>query len=302
MAALVSVVIPCYRQAHFLAQALDSVLAQTHSAPEIIVIDDGSPDDVLTVVRAFPVVQYRRQENRGLAGARNTGLAQAKGEYIVFLDSDDKLLPHALAAGVAALESHPACAFVWGFNRPIDAQGNPLPTGPGVVLGGASFRQLLEANVVGPPVGVMFRRARVAAVGGFDERLRHAEDYELYLRLAREHPSHCHGDVVAEYRLHDANMSFDHAGMLKGMLAALEAQQPWIGSDAQLRRALAQGRQNARRQFDAEPRVQRVRELLHAGRWVAATACGLSLFMRYPGVLLQVMARRARRSVSPSSA
>lgn len=300
MPPLLSVVIPCYRQAHFLAQALESVLAQTHTSHEIIVIDDGSPDDVPAVIGRYANVLYHRQDNRGLGAARNAGLERAKGEYIVFLDADDRLLPTALAIGAETLAARPDCAFVWGFNRPIDVRGNLLPFKPKSFSGGASYRQLLRENVVGPPVGVMFRRAVVAAVGGFDAGLRHAEDYELYLRLARKHPSYCHQELIAEYRLHDANMSSNHAGMLLGMLTALDAQRAWIGNDAKLRRALARGMRDARQCYDAEPRLERLREHVRARRWVDATACSAALLMKYPRLALQVMARRARRSLLPS--
>jgi glycosyltransferase involved in cell wall biosynthesis len=301
MPPLISVVIPCYRQAHFLAQALDSVQAQSYPAHELIVIDDGSPDDVRAVTDRYPGVRCYRQENRGLGAARNSGLERVEGDFVVFLDADDRLLPTALAVGAESLAARPHCAFVWGFNRPIDVHGNLLPFEPRSFSGGASYAQLLRENVVGPPVGVSFRRAVVAAAGGFSCEHK-VEDYELYLRLARNHQSWCHGELIAEYRLHDANMSSDHVRMLSGMLAALDAQEEWVGNNPELRRALAQGRRNALRQYDAEPRIERLRVLLRGRRWVEASAAGAILLLKYPGMVLRAVARRARRSFLPSSA
>src|SRR5215218_6482487 len=112
---LVSVVIPCYNQAHFLDEAIESVLSQSYTNFEVIVVDDGSEDETARVASGYaledPRVCLIRQQNRGLA--------EARGEYVVFLDSDDRLLGDALAVGVRELESHPRCAFVSGHYRPI---------------------------------------------------------------------------------------------------------------------------------------------------------------------------------------
>ena len=87
---LVSVIIPCYNQAHFLDEAIESVLAQTYSNREIIVVDDGSTDNTATVARCHSPVGYIYQENAGPSAARNTGVKESRGEYLVFLDADDR--------------------------------------------------------------------------------------------------------------------------------------------------------------------------------------------------------------------
>src|SRR4028118_1383709 len=122
-----SVVIPCYNQARFLGEAIESVLSQTYTDFEVIVVDDGSTDDTAEVASSYAAEDARvrlvRQENRGLAGARNRGLAESRGEYVVFLDSDDRLAEEALEVGVRELDAHPECAFVSGHHRPISADG-----------------------------------------------------------------------------------------------------------------------------------------------------------------------------------
>src|SRR4051812_38436284 len=110
-AALVSIVIPCYNQAHFLPEAINSVRSQTYSHTEVIVVDDGSIDNASEVARAYPEVHCITQRNHGLSAARNTGLRNSKGSFLVFLDADDRLLPNAIEAGYASLKSHPECAF-----------------------------------------------------------------------------------------------------------------------------------------------------------------------------------------------
>src|SRR5918995_1252705 len=115
VAGLVSVVIPCYNQAHFLVEAIESVLAQSYPRFEIVVVDDGSTDDTSEVAARYPGVRYVYQNNQGVSAARNSGLARSEGEYVVFLDADDRLLPEALEAGLRCLEARPECAFVSGY-------------------------------------------------------------------------------------------------------------------------------------------------------------------------------------------
>src|ERR1051325_1413095 len=125
---LISVIIPCYNQGHYLAQAIDSALDQLYPSLEVIVVDDGSTDGTPLVAASYPAVRLVRQPNSGLAAARNRGLADCRGTYVVFLDADDRLEPGALRAGASRLDSLPECAFVYGHVRLIDADGSPLST------------------------------------------------------------------------------------------------------------------------------------------------------------------------------
>src|SRR4051794_12323832 len=126
----VSVVIPCFNQGRFLPDALESVLAQTFPAAEIVVVDDGSTDETAAAARRYPNVRCIRQRNRGLASARNTGLMHTAGECVVFLDADVRLRPEAVEIGVRELQAHPECALVWGRCVRIDEHGRQLPTVP----------------------------------------------------------------------------------------------------------------------------------------------------------------------------
>src|SRR5204863_2461379 len=123
-APLTSIVIPCYNQAHFLPEAIESALSQTHRPIEVIVVDDGSPDNAAEVVARYPHVRYVRQENQGLGGARNAGFRVSKGEYIVFLDADDRLTPNALESHLACFAVHSEAGFVVGDIDQIARDGS----------------------------------------------------------------------------------------------------------------------------------------------------------------------------------
>ena len=122
----VGVVIPTWNDARFLSEALQSVFAQTRPADAVVVVDDGSPEDPAGVTAQFPGVRLIRRHNGGLAAARNTGLAALSTSYVVFLDADDRLLPHALAAGLACFAREPESGLVYGAHRSIDVSGRPL--------------------------------------------------------------------------------------------------------------------------------------------------------------------------------
>jgi glycosyltransferase involved in cell wall biosynthesis len=293
---LVSLVIPCHRQARFLGEAIESVLAQTLPAHEIVVVDDCSPDEVEAVARRYPVVYSRLSEQQGVSRARNFGLEQCRGDFVVFLDADDRLLPMALEVGARALAARPQCAFVWGLRRLIDDSGVVLPGMPKPFSGPASYLQLLRRQVVGPPSGVMFRRSVCQANGGFAVGMQGAEDYELYLRLARHHEAFGHGEPVVEYRIHADNMSADPQLMLAAVMHALASQEVVVGGDRSLRRALAEGRRSARDMYESDVLLERLGVRVRAGRWGAAVVSALGLLVRYPRVFVPILVRRLTRT------
>jgi glycosyltransferase involved in cell wall biosynthesis len=222
---MVTVVIPCYLQERYLPDAIDSVVSQSYRQREIIVVDDGS-DDVRRVADAYAEVQVVRQENRGLGAARNTGVGAAKGEAIVFLDSDDKLLPNALQIGVEHLDSNPALGFVAGLTRLVSEDGTAIPTAHRARPQSEQYVNLLKCNITTGIHAVMFRRAAIIEAGGFDTTGRFAgvEDYDLYLRIVRKWPILYHDNVLGEYRQHNASMSRNYAMMMRSAIALLTQQ------------------------------------------------------------------------------
>jgi glycosyltransferase involved in cell wall biosynthesis len=249
---LVTVVIPCYNQARFLGEAIESVLSQSYHHFEIIVVDDGSTDETSEVASRYGEegVRLIRQENRGLAGARNRGLGEAKGEYVVFLDADDKLLPGALEAGLRCFEAHPGCALVAGHSRFIDADGwlraEPRPPRP---IGSDLFVALLERRYFVIPGAVMYRRTVIESVGAFDTSLGAAEDYDLYFRIAKMFPVYWHHDVVLEYRKHGASMTRKAGLMLQHTVVVLRRQRNYLKGNRRYREAFQVGLKSGREEY-----------------------------------------------------
>ena len=222
----VSVIIPCYNQSHFLPETVESVLAQTHPAYEIIAVDDESPDRSAEVIGRYAGVRYLRQQHGGVCVARNYGIAQASGDYLVFVDGDDRLLPHHLETCVAAFRAHPESAFVCGdyrwFGMPDTWHVHncaPLPT---------HYMTLLRFNFIGPPCVAMFRRDSVQRVGGFQPGLEGTEDQDLYFQIIRTHAMHCHHTVIAEYRRHATQESQNWGKMLTAAMKTLQRQRPFV--------------------------------------------------------------------------
>jgi glycosyltransferase involved in cell wall biosynthesis len=237
---LISLVIVCYNQAPYLRDAINSVLAQSYQGAEILLVDDGSTDQTSEIAHEYPQVRYIRQNNRGLSAARNTGLHQSRGRYVVFLDADDRLLPNALDAGLALFREQPDCGFVFGAHRNIFHDGSAAPTTLSEPIEQEHYWHLLQSNFIGMHATVMYSRDAIESAGGFNENLRACEDYEMYLRIARRRPVRRHGTLVAEYRQHDTNMSRDHAFMLRSVLAVLRAERK-RSSDNRHRHALRLG-------------------------------------------------------------
>lgn len=236
----VAVVIPTFNQARFIADAITSVLAQTRSADEIIVVDDGSTDNPADVVARFPTVQFIRQDNRGPSGARNTGLRGSQATYILFLDADDRLLPTAIEAGLTFIHSRPDCGFVYGGYRHISEAGEPTSPDRVRPIDGDCYLALLRGNRIVMHATVLYRRDCVVAAGGFDETLWRAEDYDLYLRMAQRYPVASHSTIVAEYRRHGQNASRNSVEQLKVVRKLFDR---WDAvTDAAGRAALREGR------------------------------------------------------------
>src|SRR5690349_4880587 len=142
---MVTIVIPCFNYSQYLGKAIRSVQAQQYSPFEIVVVDDGSTDESATVAKRAGV-RLIQQRNAGLGAARNAGLAAASGEFVIFLDADDELLPDALASGVAALRAQPSISCVVRRCQMIDAQDRALPVHYREIDTQDLYREWLQAN------------------------------------------------------------------------------------------------------------------------------------------------------------
>jgi glycosyltransferase involved in cell wall biosynthesis/ubiquinone/menaquinone biosynthesis C-methylase UbiE len=290
---VVSVVIPCFNQAHYLGEAIESVIAQSYRKVEVVVVDDGSLDNTVEVAARYADVKYVRQDNRGLAAARNLGLRRSNGQFLVFLDADDRLQPEALAINVAALHERPECAFVYGEFRHVGVDGRVQEEWTRPAMSGDAYCALLRGNHIGMHGTVMYRRAVFHTVRGFDESLAACEDYDLFLRVARVFPIHGHARLVAEYRRHSESISADFVKMLRTSLAVLRSQRQFVRDDPRRRAAYEHGLRTWRAYYGRRI-VMQARENFRQRRGRVAALRALLAMIRFaPGELLA-----ARRGVA----
>jgi glycosyltransferase involved in cell wall biosynthesis len=278
---LVSVVIPCYNAARFVRETIDSVLAQGYSNVEIIVVDDGSTDQSVKIATDYRDVRCIRQRNAGVAAARNTGLLNSRGEYIVFLDADDRLLPGSLEASLNCLMSELDCAFAFGDVRSIDANGFPLPHRSSCPHKGKDhYLSLLYHCYIWTPGAVMYRRSVLNAVSGFDTRVAAAADLELNLRLTRTYAACYNGATVLEYRMYPGNMNSNFALMLQATVTVLRWQKRWIHQNQPHMDALRHGIRFFQNYYGNLLMTQIAQNLCRWQNW-RVTWTGMLVLLRY---------------------
>lgn len=200
----ITVVIPAYKSAAFLEETVATALSQSDPPERIIVVDDGSPDNSYEIAQALaakhPTVMAVQRPNGGAAAARNTGLALARTEFVLFLDADDRLLPQAMAHHLAAFRAFPKAVMVFGSNHRIDASGAHLSANP-VPAQNVPLEDL--AMTVTPcPSQCLYRREALQKVGGLNESLRPGDEIDLNIRLLQVGDIRSFPDFVMEYRHH----------------------------------------------------------------------------------------------------
>ena len=189
----VSVVIPAYNVARYIGETLESVLAQTFTGYEVIVVNDGSPDteDFEQAIEPYlSRIRYLKQENRGASVARNTGLQAARGEFIAFLDADDLWLPNYLEEQMKFIRER-GCDLACADAEYFGATTHDAPTYMTLLMdsapafGDVTFLELVASERSLITSGVVARREQIMEIGLFDEALRNAQDFDLWLRLSR---------------------------------------------------------------------------------------------------------------------
>jgi len=294
----VSIVIPCYNQARFLGDAIESALGQTCPPLDVIVVDDGSTDNTASVVARYRGATYLRQRNAGAPSARNHGFRESRGDFLLFLDADDRLLPEAVAHGVTALARHADWAFAAGHVRLIAADGTVETTPPQEHDAGDQFLALLRSNYIWTPGAVLYQRSALDPAGPFDASAGASADYELNLRLARQHAVGCHHHVVLEYRRHGDNMSADVGQMLRSAVSVRLRQRQFVARSQAALRAWQEGLEIVRADY-GNRLAEQVKRDVRSGHTARAARGLLYLSRYYPAGLLRTLPAAVR---SPASA
>jgi glycosyltransferase involved in cell wall biosynthesis len=292
----VSVIVPAYNVERYLAESIDSVLAQTYRDFEIVIVDDGSTDRTPAIAE-----RYRREhpdrilvlspENRGPAGARNAALAAARGEVFALLDSDDTWFPTFLAAQMRILDENPGIDIVTGnaFNlggpydgqpvRPVDDR-RPLP----------NLEEILR-NEAAVFIMSLFRREVFDMTGGFDERFRTNEDYDFWIRAALAGFRFARNSTpLGRYRRRANSLSANEVRMIAGILRVYRKTLPCCEPESLARQIAEQQIQR----FETELLLARARAALDVGDVAAAAAVVDSLRQRRSGVMLALVAQALR--------
>jgi len=223
----VSVIIPTWNRAATIVDAVKSVLAQTYTHLEVIVVDSGSTDNTCELLKPFvdgKTVRLIKSEHWGAAAARNVGLAHAKGELIGFCDSDDMWLPKKLELQVALMERHPEIGLAYtdgmvvrGARIETPSYFSQRPPHRGMV-----FHDLLEQNFI-PNVSVVVKKRCLNEIGGFDERVSTSEDYALWLRFCHRFQVGYVNEVLVKVHRHDENLTRDDGLVFQNHLKTLDA-------------------------------------------------------------------------------
>jgi glycosyltransferase involved in cell wall biosynthesis len=213
---MITTIIPCYNAAPFLAEAIESVLAQSRASDEVIVVDDCSTDDSAEIAARYPVRLLCTERNSGHAAARNVALAAAEGDLIAWLDADDYWDAHHLAKVCGLLDAHPTAGVAFSGVRLIGArQGEwtnfPCHDRPTDVFWDCFRRTILSTSTV------VTRKAAVDAVGGFNAAMNVAPDFDFWLRMSRHTPFVSTPEITGVYRWHAGQISRDRARQFQSL-------------------------------------------------------------------------------------
>lgn len=219
----VSVVIPAYNSMKYLPETLESVLRQTFTDFEVLIIDDGSSDNIMQWASGLtePRLKLISQENQGVSVARNTGITQARGEYIAFLDSDDLWEPTKLEKQVICLDDHPTVGLVHTWMVLVDKQGKSTGRVMPSQAEGDVWKQLTEKNTIACS-SVMVRRCCFETTGVFDRNLRFAEDWDMWIRIASCYPFAVIKEPLYYYRQLPNSLSKNREVMLEAFQLVIE--------------------------------------------------------------------------------
>lgn len=205
---LVSVIIPTYNRALYIEESINSVLTQTYSKLEVIIIDDGSTDDTEKIIKRIcdSRLRYIYQNNRGRSNARNHGLGLSRGQFITFLDSDDLYLPRKVEMQVNYLLSQPRVGMVYTSAYCINSSGELLNSKYEATVSGLIYSQIAFYKPVTITLPtVMVRRSVFNLAGDFDEKMDRFEDTDMWRRISKRYQIDAIPDYTCKLRTHSNN-------------------------------------------------------------------------------------------------
>ncbi|OIO06329.1 MAG: hypothetical protein AUJ52_12535 [Elusimicrobia bacterium CG1_02_63_36] len=278
----VSVVIPAYNAAAFIEETLDTVAAQTYRDLEIVVVDDGSTDETEKIVNAYLERSKQpgrciRQANKKIAGARNTGVAAARGELIALLDHDDAWFPNRLERGLEAFDAPPEVDLVCSDEK-VTEKGRFLRVHRNGPLAENMYERLLFGGNALSPSAVIVRKSKIEEVGGFRENpeFNTVEDYDLWMRLSKVSRFRFIPEVLGEYHFEERGASrrivYHHENLERLLLDHFRSHygdHPTLPQRLRMRRRLAWGYRSALgllMTYREDPAAQR----LFVGKMLAA--------------------------------
>lgn len=297
----VSVVMSAYNEERYIAGAIESILAQTFTDFEFVIVDDGSTDRTVEIIESYddPRIRLLRQpQNHGVVAAWTRGIAESTGEYIARMDADDLSHPERFERQVAFLDRHPDVAAVGTTYRLIDHDGITLQTAASL-LGDAVMRAgLLHVNVIAHP-SVMMRRTAFVASGGYREEAFPAEDYDLWCRMARLPGCQVENlpEVLLDYRVNPNGVSSTKKALQRQQADAVSRS----NSTEMLRWPLGRAIADARKNRGVERRARRASGVLASAaeqlaverRYLRAAESALAATVADPTFVLKGVARRA---------
>lgn len=206
---LISVIIPVYNGKKTIATTINSVIEQTFTDWELIIINDGSQDNTLEIIQSISDLRIKvfSYPNAGLANSRNRGISQAQGEFIAFLDADDLWTKDKLEKQLVALQAHPQASVAYSWTDYIDNVGQFLYPGSHTTINGDAYPRLLVNNFLESGSNPLIRHQALEEVGGFDSSINSTADWDMYLRLAAKYEFIAVPDVQVFYRISSDSMS-----------------------------------------------------------------------------------------------
>lgn len=216
---MITAIIPCYNAESYLAEAIESVLAQTRPVDEIVVVDDCSTDDSRAIARRYPVTILQTPSNRGHAAARNLGIEASRGDVIAWLDADDYWEPNHCEVVVALMERYPEVGVAFSKARRVGLRSGLWPDSPCDYQPRDVFWHCFERTIV-PAMSVITRKEAINRVGRCNDEVRIAPDFDLWLRMSRHYPFVSTPEATSNYRWHGNQISSDPAKQIRSMFAA----------------------------------------------------------------------------------